>query len=159
MAGTLGATPAEAATKCEGGTGSGRCITVTKVKKHTKVVESVPLENRSSKKATLYCSFTKTISQSITASQSVSGSVKISVFKVVDLSTSIEVSRSLTQTATQATSAGGSVELDPHESVTCQRTYGYVSANVKQVDYTSKKSETKKYTVKVPVSLGVRIVD
>lgn len=155
----VGVLPADAATKCEGGTGSGRCITVSKVKKHVKVVEAVPLENKSKKTATMSCSFTKTVTKSMTGSVSLSVGIKAKVFVVAEASTSIDLSKSVTQTASSATTAAATVTLKPHESVTCQRTYGYVTANVKQVDRAGSHTDTKKYTVTVPVSLGARIVD
>lgn len=161
MTGTalLGVPSASAATRCEGGTGSGRCITVSKVKKHVKVVEAVPLENRSKKTATMSCSFTKTVTKSMTGSVSLSVGIKAKVFVVAEASTSIDLSKSVTQSASTATTAAATVKLKPGESVTCERTYGYVKANVKQVDRAGTHTDTKRYTVTVPVSLGARIVD
>ncbi|MBP2416428.1 hypothetical protein ACFFOM_06800 [Microlunatus capsulatus] len=155
----LTAPPAAAATRCQGGTGSSRCVTVSNVKKHLKVVESVSLENKSSKKVTMHCSFTKSISRTTTGSISLTAGVKAQVFGVAEASTSIDITSSVSQSASQATTAGGSVVLRSHESVLCQRTYGYVKADVKEVTSTSTKSSTRRYTVTIPVNMGVRVVD
>jgi hypothetical protein len=159
LLGVVCASPAAAATRCQGGTGSGRCITVSNVKRHLRVVESVSLENKSSKTVTMHCSFTKTVTRSTTGSISLTIGVKAQIFKVAEASTSIDITNSITQSSSQATTAGGSVRLKAHQSVMCQRTYGYVKASVKQVDHTSRKSVTKYYTVTIPVSMGARIID
>jgi hypothetical protein len=155
------ATPAAAATRCQGGTGSSRCVTVSHVKRHLKVIESVPLENTTKKKkVTMSCSFSRSYSRSMTGSITMSAGVKGQVFGVAEASTSIDLSKSVSQTATQATSASGTVTLKPGEAVLCQRTYGYIKADVKEVTTTAKKkASTRYYTVTIPVSMGARITD
>gem|GEM_PF-6478545 len=113
------------------GPGSGRCFTFLRSRKVVKAVEGIPLENRSSRPATMHCSFSRTITKSVTAGVKVSASVKGTIFGVVEASVSTEVSMSVTQTASQASTAGGSVRLQPGQSVTCLRTYGHVVARVK----------------------------
>lgn len=155
-------TPAEAATRCtQKGPGSSQCFTATNVVRGQKVVESVPLVNRSSKPVTAHCSFSKTISRSVSASVTVAGEVKGTLFKVVDASTSISVSASLTQTAEQATTAGGSVRLRPGQRIICQRIYSNVVSRIKEVTYypAPRNSTTRYYSTTTPSSLGVRFVD
>jgi hypothetical protein len=153
------ALPASAAQTCQGTTYSGRCLTASKVKRHLKVVQSVDLQNRSSRTAVMHCSFTQTITRSVTGSTTLSVGLKGQVLKVVEASTSVDLSKSVTQTASSATTAGGSVTLKRNQAVICQRTYGYVSADIKESTWSGKKGSTRYYTVTVPIRMGVRIID
>jgi hypothetical protein len=148
-------------TQCVKGSGtySGRCFTLLRSAKHVTPVESVPLENRSSHKATMHCSFSRTISRSISYGASLSASAEASYFSVVKASVTATVSKEVNQTASQATEAGGSIVLRPGESVTCLRTYGYVTVRVKDYTYRGTTSNSTIRRGKVPSTLGVRIID
>lgn len=153
---------ANAATYCAPGSGSssGRCWEATNVARRVVVVEDVPVENFSSKTGTFSCSFSTTITRTVEAGVSVSASVSASLFKVVDASTSITVTASVSQSASRASSVVGTFTLKPGERVSCQRTYGYVSASVREYTYTQKGTTTvRRYNTTVPSSLGVRLVD
>ena len=155
----LGAAPASASTKCTGDGDAGRCLTASAVKKHVSVVESVPIENDSSKTVTATCAFERTITKGTSASISVTGSVKVSIVKVVDLSTSISVTSEVSQSAATATKIAATIKLKPGQSVTCERTYGYVTAKIKEHWWSGGRDHYRNYTVKVPSYLGARIVD
>jgi hypothetical protein len=155
----LAAVPASASTKCSGDGDKGRCLTASAVKKHVSVVESVPIENDSRKTITVTCAFERTITKSTSASISVTGSVKVSIVKVVDLSTSVSVSNEVTQTASTATKIAATIKLKPGQSVTCERTYGYVSAKIREHWWSGGSDHYRNYTVKVPSYLGARVVD
>jgi hypothetical protein len=156
-----GATPANAATRCLRGstTYSGRCFTSHRIFNHLKVVEAVPLVNRSGHAATFHCSFTRTITRSFAVGASVSAEAKATLFGLIDASTSITVQRTVTQTASQATEAGLSVRLRPGQRATCERTYGYVTTRITDTRYSGAVSHRRNYRVRVPSFLGVRLVN
>jgi len=161
----LGAAPVSASTVtvCDPGSTSysGRCYTNTtqvSAQKST-VVQSVVLQNWSSKTATMSCSFTSTITRSFSASVTLSASVKASLFGLVDASTSVAVQFSVSQSASSATTAAGSIVLKPGESVICQRMYFYVTQTIKETSYAGSWSSSRTYTVTAPKSMGVRIID
>jgi hypothetical protein len=161
LVGVAGATPASAATRCLRGstTYSGRCFTSHRIYSHLKVVEAVPLVNRSGHTATFHCSFTRTITRSFAVGASVSAEVKASLFELIDASTNITVQRTVTQTASQATEAGLSVRLRPGQRAACERTYGYVTTRITDTRYTGSVSHRRNYRVRVPSFLGVRLVN
>lgn len=132
---------------------------VSPVTKHTKVVEAVPLVNHSSKTATMHCGFTQTITRSFSAGVELSETIKAHIFFLVDAETSIKVSMNVSQTASAATSAGGSIVLKPGQSVTCERTYGYVTSTVTRHEWHGLSGTSKKFITKIPSSLGVTLVD
>jgi hypothetical protein len=155
----VGATPAEAATRCVRGstTYSGRCFTSHRIYRHHRVVEAVPLSNRSHHTATFHCSFSKTITRSFSVGATVSAEAKATLFHLVDASTSISLQTTVTQTAAQATEAGVSVRLRPGQHATCERTYGYVTTRITDRRYAGRYSKTRRYRVRVPSALGVRL--
>ncbi len=159
----LAVTPAQAATtRCEPGSGtySGRCyVNTTTVSKKSIVVEQVPLQNWSSKTVTMSCGFTQTVTRSMSGTVSLSATAKATIFGLVDVSTSVSVSMTVSQTASQATTAGGSVVLSPGESVVCQRIYTWVTQGIKETTYSGSYVSTRTYSVTVPSTLGVRLVD
>lgn len=164
VSGVAVAAPSSAAKAvCYGGTSSGECYTATSTTKKVKVVETVPLINKSSKTVTANCQFTKSLSfsQSVTATTSgtISASVKAGIFAGVEASVTSTVSTTLSQTASQATSAGGSVKLKPGQSMKCERIYSTIEATVKRVQHTSTSSKTTIYKTTVPSTFGVRFVD
>jgi hypothetical protein len=149
-------------TKCAKGSGSysGRCWKLLKSKVAVVVVEAIPLENQTRrKKANMHCSFSRTVSKSVEVGGSVSASVEAGVFSVVKVNVSTTVHKNVSQTATEASSAGGDITLKPGESVVCQRTYGHVIARVRQTTWSGGKTESKVLRAKIPAGLGVRIVD
>ena len=150
-------------TVCQEGSGtqSGRCWKLLESRSKLVVVEAIPLENKTRrKKSNMHCSFSRPVSRSVTVGGSVSASAEFGVFKVVKANITVTVHRDVTQTASQASTAGGSVVLKPGESVVCQRTYGYVWARVKQYTWSGgRDAETIILKSKVPANLGVRIVD
>jgi hypothetical protein len=156
-----GATPANAATRCLHGstTFSGRCFTSHRIYHHLRVVEAVPLVNRSRHAATFHCSFTRTITRSFAVAASVSAEAKATLFELIDASTTITVQRTVTQTASQATEAGLTVRLRPGQRATCERTYGYVTTQITDTRYSGSVSHRSNYRVRVPSSLGVRLVN
>jgi hypothetical protein len=156
-----GTTPANAATRCLPGTTtySGRCFASHRIYHHLRVVEAVPLVNRSAHAATFHCSFTRTITRSFAVAASVSAEAKATLFELVDASTSITVQRTVTQTASQATEAGLSVRLSPGQRATCERTYGYVTTQITDTRFSGLVSHRRKYRVRVPSFLGVRLVN
>lgn len=148
--------------KCAKGSGShsGRCWKLLKSQIKVVVVEAIPLENKSRhKKANMHCSFSRTVSKSVEVGGSVSSSVEAGVFSVVKVNVTASVHRNVTQTATEASTAGGDVTLRPGESVVCQRTFGHVVARVKQTTWAGSKTESVILKAKIPSALGVRIVD
>lgn len=154
---------AEAAgnTKCfTGGDGrTGTCYTVGPVAKHSVVVEAVPLVNNSSRTVKASCAFTQTITKSIETGISSNTEVKATLFSLVDASTSITIHKKVTQTASQAVTAGGEITLKPHTSITCERTYGYVVSTVTRKVWHDATTTIKKFTVRIPSNLGVTFVD
>lgn len=149
-------------TVCAKGSGShsGRCWKLLKSGKKVVVVEAITLENKTKKKkVNMHCSFSRTVSKSVEVGGSVSGSVEAGVFSVVKVNVSTTVHKNVSQTATQASEAGGSVTLKPGESVVCQRTFGHVVARVRQYTWSGNKSEVKILRAKIPSYLGVRVVD
>ena len=153
---------AEAATRCTtAGPGSSQCFTATHLIKSVQVVESVPLVNKSKKTVNAHCSFSRTITKSVSAGVDLSATVKGTLFKVVEASTTATVHSSVSQTAAQATTAGGSVSLRPGQQIICQRIYSRIVANIKEVTYypMPKNSKTRTYSSTTPSSLGVRFVD
>jgi hypothetical protein len=155
----LGATPAEAATRCARGstTYSGRCFTSHRIYRHRKVVEAVPLSNHSHHAATFHCTFSRTITRSFAVGATVSAEAKATLFHLVDASTSLTLHTTVTQTAAQATEAGVTVRLKPGQHATCERTYGYVTTRITDRRYAGRYSKTRRYSVRVPSSLGVRL--
>jgi hypothetical protein len=155
----LPAAPASAATACDPGTGtySGRCYTTGAITTKSTVVQSVPLINDSKYTVTMNCGFTSTITRSLSTGLSVTATAKATILKVVDLSTSATVSMNLTQTSSQATTAGGSVKLPPGGRVVCERLYGSVTTQIKEVTHTGSKTTTRNYSVTVPSTMGARI--
>ena len=162
-AGTGTHTLAKGRTVCQKGstTGSGRCWKLLRTRKKLTVVEAIPLENKTRRKrANMHCSFSRSVSRSVDVGGEVSSSVEAGVFKVVNVNVTATVHRSVTQTAEEASTAGGDVTLRPGESVVCQRTYGYVVARVRQYTWSGgTQSQVKILRAKVPANLGVRIVD
>ncbi|MGN6783212.1 MAG: hypothetical protein ACTHJH_17115 [Marmoricola sp.] len=163
-----GATAADAAsrTRCQRGSSmeGGRCWTRHQIYRHLKVVEAVPLENRSHKTGTFHCTFSRNISQSVEAGYSVAYEAKVSIMKLVDAGTTMTLHMNVSQTASQATEAGASFRLKPGQRVVCQRTYGYVTTRIKDYRWWGSTgahagSSTHYYTVKVPARLGIRVVD
>ncbi len=162
-------TPATAAYKtvCERGssTSSGRCYKqMSSVVKRVKVVDAVPLINRSSRKATFHCAFSSSVTREVTlgGSVSVSASAEASLMKIASasVSTTYTLDAHVTMSATQAKEAGGSVVLRPGQKVVCQRIYSHVTFSVRPYTYsgtTIRWGTTKSVTV--PSSLGVRLVD
>lgn len=129
-----------------------------------KVVQAVPLINGTShRRANMHCSFSDTVTKSLTlgGSTSMTVSAKASILDLAEVSasTTYTLSASVTQTAASASEAGGSVTLPPHTQVVCQRIYSYVTFRVQRQSWhgTSTSNVTKRVTV--PSSLGVRIVD
>jgi len=59
----------------------------------------------------------------------------------------------------RATTAGGSVRLKPGQRVICQRTYGSLVSKVKETTYRPGSQSVRRFKVRVPSYLGVRIVD
>lgn len=159
--GGLTAIPASAATKCEGGTTAGRCITTSNPVYRSTVVESVPLINASkTKTVTMSCGFSQTITRTWGVSATLSAEVKAKVWGVVEATVGGSQTASLSQTASAATTAGGSVTLKPGESVTCQRIYGYYTMTTVISTWTASKSlPEQRFTSTLPYSLGVKIVD
>ena len=155
------ATPAEATKRCTGNASSGVCYTVTHVTKKLKVLQSIPLENKRKKKGTVvfHCNFSDTFTKSMTAGASVSAGVKAKVLGVAEVESSINLSLSVTQSASRAESAAADVPLKRGEGVLCQRTYGYVTAKVLESHYSSSSVYTKRYSVKIPINMGVRVKD
>lgn len=154
---------ARAVHKCLKGSGaaSGTCFTFLSSRKHSVAVESVPLVNHSHKVATLHCDFTQTISRSVKWGASLTASAKATLFGVMEASISATISKEISQTAQQATNAGGSVRLRPGESVTCLRTYGWVTTRVRKTYWTSNDQIHIETVIssKVPSHLGVTVVD
>lgn len=136
------------------------CFKLLKTKYRVKRVEAVPLRNKSSKKATMHCSFTKTISRSVQKKAGLSTSAEVNaVFGLAKVNVSVHVEKSVTQTASQATTVGGSVVLKPGEKVTCIRTYGHVVTKVRRIDRRNEERKTRVIKTKIPSSLGVDIID
>ncbi|MBE7325937.1 hypothetical protein IEQ44_14900 [Nocardioides sp. Y6] len=150
-------------TRCLKGSGAsgGVCFKLRSTKYRVKRVESVPLRNKSSKKATMHCSFTKTISKSVQRKAGISSTAEVNaVFGLAKLNVSVNVEKSVTQTASQATTAGGSIVLKPGEEVTCIRTYGHVVTKVRRYAWSGNKMTSDEIIkTKIPSSLGVDIID
>lgn len=150
-------------TKCVkgSGTGSGICYTFLSSRYKVTPVESVPLRNRSyKKKATMSCSFSKSVTKTTSYGGSATSSGEVNaVFGLAKLSLSVTVSKQVSQSSTSASSAAGTVTLKPREQVTCLRTYGSVIMRVEKYTYHSKGGTKKVYTTKIPSTLGVDIVD
>ena len=145
-------------TRCVGGTYSGTCSEYLSSVGRSVYVEAVPLVNRSPYTGTFRCGFSTTVSRSLTASVSLTYEEKVSLLTVVDVSVSANVSMSITQTASQATSAGGSFTLRPGQRVTCYRTYGYVNAIVRERQYAGcRVVSVRDVTTAVPSYLGVTV--
>lgn len=154
--------PAAAArTQCAKGSGthSGRCYTVGHVNHVVKVVEAVPLQNRSNHTVHAHCSFTQTITRAQETSQEVSAGVKADLFSFVSADTSYHLTKKVSQTASQATTAGGSVTLKPGQHVTCERTYGYVTTIVKVYEYSGTRGKHYSVSTRIPSYLGARFVN
>lgn len=136
------------------------CFKLVKTKYKVKRVEAVPLRNKSSQTVTMHCSFTKTISRSVQKKAGLSSTAEVNaVFGLAKLNVSVNVEKSVTQTASQATTAGGSVVLAPGQKVTCIRTYGHVVTKVKRTDQRNDEKKTRIIKTKIPSSLGVDIID
>ncbi len=125
------ATPAEAAKRCTGSKTVGVCYTVTHVTKKLKVLQSIPLENKRKKKGTVvfHCNFSDTYTRTLPAGASITAGAKAKVLGLAEVESSINLSMSVSQSATRAESAAADVPLKRGEGVLCQRTYGYVTAN------------------------------
>ncbi|GAB3656103.1 hypothetical protein GCM10027596_09910 [Nocardioides korecus] len=166
---TLASVPAADAastTRCQRGSGmeAGRCFTRSTVYRHLSVAEAVPLVNNSSRTITAHCSFTRTVSRSMSAGADLGYEAKVTIEGLVDAGTSLTLHMSVSQTASQASTAGASVRLRPHQRVTCQRTYGYVTSRIKDHSWwggtgAHPGSRTVYRTANIPSYLGVRVVD
>lgn len=151
------AQPAAHADECVGGSSSGKCVQVLSTTTQSEVVETIPLTNSSPYDVTVNCGFSQTITRSVEQGASAEMSVSAQV-AAVGASASVGVSESVTQTGSQASSAGGSVDLAPGQTVNCERTYNSVRATMREYSYTgSGTTETARYTVTVPSSLGVTL--
>lgn len=148
-------------TRCAKNSGSysGRCWQRSTIYKKLKVAEAVPLENKSKRTITAHCSFSRTITRSFTAGADLGYEAKASLFKLVDVGTSVTLHFSVSQTAAQATDAGASVVLKPGQRVTCQRTYGYVTTKIRDYTYTGTKISNRYYAINIPAYIGVRVVN
>src|SRR3546814_2335528 len=114
-------------TVCEKGSGtsSGRCYKQrSAVVKKVRVVDAVPLINRSSKRVTMTCNFSSTITKGITAggSASVTTSAEASFMKIAKASVSATYTlhASVRMSSAQAKSAGGTVTLKRSEEHTSE---------------------------------------
>lgn len=154
---------ARARTKCVKGSGTyaGTCYKFLRSTKKVVPVEAVPLRNRSSRTGTFTCSFTRTVSRAVEYGASATSSAEAeAVFGLAKISLSVTVSKKVTQTDTQASTAGGSVTLKPGQSVTCLRTYGSVIMRVQRYTYRgSEVTYDDPSKVRLPAYLGVDIVD
>ncbi|MDQ1106443.1 hypothetical protein QE364_003292 [Nocardioides zeae] len=151
------APPAAQADECVGGSSSGKCVQVLSTSVSTSVVETVPMQNNSGTTASFTCGFSQTISRSVETSASAELSVSAQV-AAVGASASVGVSESVNQSASEASSAGGTVTLAPGESILCERTYSAVTAQMREYSYSGTgTTETARYQVTVPSSLGIRL--
>ncbi len=138
-----------------------QCYTVVSMRKRTTTVESVPVVNSSKVKVKASCKFTRTITRTITGTAGYKARAKAGVLKLAEVEGEWSVSASLSQTKSQASEVAGSFTLKPGQKVTCVRTYGYVQMTVDQYDHWDVGNQIrnrKRYTVKVPSSLGVTFV-
>ena len=125
------------------------------------IVESVPLENNSKKTVTAHCGFSLTNTKSELFSSSVTAEIKQDIPLVAEVKFSGTFMRSITQTAAQATQAGGDVTLAPGEHLTCNRTYGYTRFSVHSWDNfgTDTGHNQRWFKVRVPSRLGILFTD
>jgi len=137
------------------------CIVVSLIERRRVIVESVPLENNSSKTVTMHCSFSRAITKEESTTAEVSSSIEMEIPMTAKATIGGSFSRTKTQTATQATEAGGEVTLKPGQSVTCNRTYGFARFKVHswQNFGTDRYHNNNYYRAKVPSYLGVLITD
>ena len=161
LSATAGPASAKNITKCVKGSNeyAGRCYKVISSKKKVVVIEAIPLENDSSHKVTVHCSFSRSISKSVSYGASLSASAEASFFSVVKVSVTASVSKEVSQTASEASEAGGSIVLKPGQSVNCLRTYGVVTARVRETTYNGSNIKHRILKAKVPSYLGVRITN
>lgn len=150
-------------TKCVRGSGPSRgtCYKYLSSRFKLTPVESIPLRNRSSRVVTMSCGFSRTITKSITESASMSSAAEVNaVFGLAKVTVEASVSRSVSQTAEQATTAGGSIRLKPGQQVVCVRTYGSTTLRLQRYEYfPSGKVVRKNFRTKIPAYLGVDIRD
>jgi hypothetical protein len=160
-----GASPAAAATACDRvkpkPNGYVTCYEVTGMQYRVVRVDSVPARNFTKKRIKTSCKFTTTITRSFEAGVTYTGSGKATIAHLVDLGGSWTASVQVSMTAQRSTEVAGEFYLDPGETVTCFRTYGFVKATVKSYDRWDVGAQVRNVrtsTVKVPSSIGVDFV-
>lgn len=133
------------------------CFNVTSMSYHSVRVEAVPVRNYSKVRIHASCKFTTTVSRGFEAGLSYTASAKATIVKLVDLGGSWTAHLNLSMTAQTATEVAGDFYLNPGQSVTCIRTYGYVTATVSSYDRWDVGAQIRNRrttTVKVPSRLG-----
>jgi 3-hydroxyacyl-CoA dehydrogenase len=142
--------------QCERGSDehAGRCFTVGTIVHTVKVVEAVPLNNTSNHVVHAKCDFTQEITKEMSTSQEVQAGVKAELFDFIGADTSYKVTKEVKQSAKEATTAGGSVTLQPGQHIVCERTYGSVSSKVKVYEWDGNKSKHYTVTTHIPSYLG-----
>lgn len=150
---------ANAASNCQGGTSSGRCVETTNVASKQVVLDRVPLINDSPYAATMSCSFSGTATSSLTTSATVSAEVKGQIPLAVEATAGVSASVEVSASASQTSSAAGSVTLQPGQSVTCERLATVYTTSVHSYSYNGTSTfDVRDFTAEVPSTIGARIV-
>lgn len=150
---------ASAATNCQGGTSSSRCVTTTNVAAAEVVLDQVPLTNSSPYVATMSCSFSGTVTATLTTSVTVSAGITAQIPLAVEATAGVSASVEVSATASATTTAAGSVELQPGQSVTCQRVATVYTTTVRSFSSNgSSILDDQTFTAQVPSLIGARIV-
>ena len=153
--------PAQArgATRCwDNGGQYPRCVTELKSSKRLHAVETISFQNKTDHRKHFTCTFTSEVSRAMTTGGSITATGKTTIFKVIEASVAVTVHQSVTQTARQATAAGFDGYVGPHQTIYCDRMYGYVQSRVKiYQNYTRGDDYVDYRTIRTPINLGVRV--
>lgn len=150
---------ASAAVKCDGTNSAGTCVETTNVISKIDVLDQVPLINDSPYAATMSCSFSGTVSRSLTVSATVSAEVKGKIPFAAEATAGVSASTEVSATASDSATAAGTVRLKPGQSVTCQRIATVLKTDVRSYNYSGTGIfDEKRFTATVPSTIGARIV-
>jgi hypothetical protein len=117
--------PAEAAAPYNCNAAKTECFTYVSKTSSETLVERVKITNNLNTTKHFHCAFSKNASYTWSNSESVTGSVEVTLWGAVGLSLSGTQEKTVSQTASQATDAGFDGDLKPGKTVYCRRFVGY----------------------------------
>jgi hypothetical protein len=149
---------AQAASTCSGVSGYWTCYATTgSTAYHQVTLETVVLQNNTSKAITMNCGFTQSESYSSSSTQSATVSIKAGLWGVAEGTVSGTQSQTMTISSSSATTLGGSPSVPAHTTYTCRLFNGYYSVPTDYQTWSNYVVTHHYGTTTVPFKWGVSI--